>query len=68
MKSAAFIGQDKTIRRWDAASGKQISEVAANTGSPSTILSVSKNGSLIGYTTGSDRMLRVMDLIKKIER
>ena len=62
------IGQDETIRRWDAESGKQISEVAANTGSPSTILTVSKNGSLIGYTTGSDRIMRVMDLFKKVER
>jgi len=62
------VGQDETIRRWDAESGKQISEVAANTGSPSTILSVSKNGSLIGFTTGSDRIMRVMDLFRKVER
>lgn len=62
------IGQDETIRRWDAESGQQISEVAANTGSPSTILTVSKSGSLIGYTTGRDRIVRVMDLFKKVER
>lgn len=62
------IGQDETIRRWDAETGKQLSEVAANTGDPSTILSVSRNGSLIGYTTGDDRMVRVMDLFRKVER
>ena len=62
------VGQDETIRRWDAQTGKQLSEVAANTGGPSTVLTVSKNGSLIGYTTGSDRMLRVMDLFRKVER
>lgn len=62
------VGQDETIRRWDAKTGKQLSEVPANTGSPSTVLTVSKNGSLIGYTTGSDRMVRVMDLFRKVER
>ena len=61
------VGQDETIRRWDAETGKQLSEVAANTGSPSTILTVSKNGSLIGYTTGEDRIVRVMDLFRKVE-
>ncbi|MBC7822219.1 MAG: hypothetical protein IAG10_35490 [Planctomycetaceae bacterium] len=67
-KKIVTIGQDETIRTWDTETGKQLSEIKANTGDPCTMLTVSQNGNLIGFSTGKDQMLRVMDLSRNSER
>lgn len=66
-KRVVSVGQDESIRVWDTESKKQISQLSANTTDRCSVLSVSKDAKLIAFSTGKDRMLRVMDMSKETE-
>ena len=67
-KKIVTVGQDETVRVWETATGKQLSELFANTSGGCTTLTVSRTGNLAGFSTGKDRMLRMMHLVRKDER
>ena len=66
-KKVVTVGQDETIRAWNAESGKLTMEMNANTGDFGNVLLVAQNGNRVALSTGKDRMLRIVDLDKKTE-
>ncbi len=66
-KRVVSIGQDESIRVWDTESQKQISQLSANTADRCSVLTVSKDAKLVAFSTGDNRMLRVMNMTKESE-
>lgn len=66
-KRMVSVGQDESIRVWDTASNKQISQLSANTFDRGSVLAVSKDAKLVAFSTGENRMLRVMNMTKEAE-
>ena len=68
-KKIVTVAEDETVRSWDPQTGKQLGQVVANTGgAPGTILTVSQNGNVVGFSTADDHVLRLVDFAKSNER